>query len=329
MSSATVSRALGGSYPVASRTRNKIQRAIEELGYVANAHARALAGTTTRTVGLLIGDLVDPFFSHIARGAEREIAAAGHLCLIATAERDPRRELLFLDLMLEQRAEAVILVGGADPDSPLAPQFARRARSFAANSGRLVLCGRPPVGAPTPAVRYDNEGGAAAITEYLLAAGHERILFLGGPHRLSTTTDRVAGYRRALDARNVPVDPKLIHTGGFGRLYGYEQMTAILAGGTDFTAVFAANDNVGAGVFRALEEHGIRVPQDMSVVGYDDVPIASALTPPLTTVHVPLEELGREAARLALGMPGEDPGERDVVVGTHIVIRDSVSAPPR
>jgi LacI family transcriptional regulator len=331
VSSATVSRALGGNYPVASGTRDKIEHAVRELGYVANAHARALAGSRAGTVGLLIGDLIDPFFAFIARGVEREITSAGRLCLIAATHGDPRRELSFIDLMLEQRSEAVILVGGADPESSLAPRLARRVRSFAENSGQLVLCGRPPVGTPTAAVRFDNEGGAAAITEYLIAAGHERILFLGGPPRLSTTIDRVAGYRRALAARGVAEDPALVQTGGFGLAYGYAQMTEILQSRLTFTAVFAANDNVAAGAMRALTEHGREVPRDVSVVGYDDVPVASALTPPLTTVHVPLEELGREAGRLALAGadPGtEDPAERNVVVGTHIVIRDSV-APPR
>lgn len=331
VSSATVSRALGGNYPVAAGTRGRIEHAIRELGYVANAHARALAGSTTGTVGLLIDNLIDPFFAYIAHGVQHEIASAGRLCLVAATNGNPRRELSFIDLMFEHRSEAVILVGGADPESPLMPQLARRARSFAENSGRLVLCGRPPLAAPTAAVRFDNEGGASAITEYLLAAGHQRILFLGGPPRLSTTIDRVAGYRRALAARGIAADPALVWPGGFGPAFGYEQMKEILRSGLTFTAVFAASDNVAAGAMRALTERGRQIPRDVSIVGYDDVPVASALTPPLTTVHVPLEELGREAARLALAGPDPgtgDPAEWTVVVGTHIVIRKSVAPPP-
>lgn len=334
VSVATVSRVLNGNYPVATATRSRVERAVRELGYVANAHARALAGSATRTVGIVVSDVVDPFFAYIARGVEREATAAGRLCLIAATQGDPRRELALVDLLHEQRADAVVLVGGAPPDAGYTHQMARRAEALAAGGSLLVLCGRPALGPGVPAARveYANESGAAAITEYLLAAGHRRIVYLGGPPELSTTRARLAGHRAALAARGVPAAPELVATGLFGRRFGYQRTRSLLAEGADFTAVFAANDIVAAGAVEALTEAGRQVPRDVSVVGYDDVPISVEMRPRLTTVHVPLEEMGREAVRMALSDEDGDTNmvaRRHVTVGTHIVVRDSVAAAPR
>lgn len=203
--------------------------------------------------------------------------------------------------------------------------------SWTCGGSKLVLCGRPPLGeqAPTAAVEYDNEGGAFAITDHLLMQGHERILYLGGPPKLSTTRDRLAGHRRALELRGVTPDPELTQTGTFSRNFGYRRMAELLQDGPEFTAVFAANDIVAAGAAQALEEAGVRVPEDISLVGYDDIPVAQELRPRLTTVHVPLEEMGRQAVRLAVGGGDEDdwrePTAGALRLGTHIVVRDSVA----
>ncbi|WP_055563297.1 LacI family DNA-binding transcriptional regulator [Streptomyces atriruber] len=331
VSSATVSRVLNGNYPVAGDTRSRVHAAVEELGYVANAHARALAGTSNRTVGIVVHDVVDPFFAHIARGVERAASEAGRLCMVCCTHGDPRRELAFVDLLHEQRADAVVLVGGAHQDRSYAREVARRARGLHAGGARLVLCGRPSVGhgVPTLSVEYDNEGGAFALTDHLLTQGHERILYLGGPPRLSTTHDRLAGHRRALALRGVPKAPELVHTGAFSPAFGHRRLSELLASGLEFSAVFAANDMVAIGALQALEEAGLRVPDDVSLVGYDDVPAAATLRPRLTTVRVPLEEMGRQAVRIAVpdaeAEAWRPPAEGRVRLGTHIVVRDSVA----
>ncbi|OON80166.1 LacI family DNA-binding transcriptional regulator [Streptomyces tsukubensis] len=331
VSSATVSRVLNHNYPVAQATRDRVELAIRELGYVINAHARALAGTSNRTVGIIVQDLVDPFFSLIARGVEREASESGRLCMVSSTRGDPERELAFVDLLHEQRADMVILVGGAHSDRSHSKELAKRARDLHAGGSRLVLCGRPSIGqdVPTVSVEYDNEGGAFAITDHLLTQGHERILYLGGPPNLSTTRDRLAGHRRALDMRGAGHVPELVHTGAFSPAFGHHRLSEILRSTLEFSAVFAANDMVAIGALQALEEAGVRVPDDISLVGYDDVPAALPLRPRLTTVHVPLEEMGRQSVRLA--SPGEGDGWRPagegaVKLGTHIVVRDSVRA---
>lgn len=331
VSVATVSRTLAGNYPVAKATRERVQHAVATLNYVANANARALAGSTTRTVGIIINDVADPFFAYIARGVERQASAEGRMCLIMATHGDKERELALVDLLRERRTDAVILVGGASDDPKFRKQMADRARSLAAEGSVLVLCGRPSLGAgvPTKMVTYDNEGGAFAMTDYLISQGHRRILYIGGPSNFSTTSARLAGFNRALRARGIAEDPSLIHQGAFGRAFGYQRMSEIIASGLDYTAVFAANDVVASGVLQALEENQIRVPEDVSLVGYDDIPLANELRPRLTTVHVSLEDMGKEAVRLALADSGHDTGasyDDTLTVGTHIIIRDSVRA---
>ncbi|MEU9861066.1 LacI family DNA-binding transcriptional regulator [Streptomyces sp. NPDC047971] len=331
VSTATVSRVMNRNYPVSSATRERVEAAVRELGYVVNAHARALAGTDGQTVGIIVNDVVDPFYAFIARGVEREAAAGNRLCLVCTTQGDPRRELGAIELMQERRAAAVILVGGSTDDRSYRRELARKARELDDGGMQLVLCGRPSIGddLPTSSVEYDNEGGAFAVTDHLLTSGHERILYLGGPPALSTTRDRLAGHRRALALRGVRPAPELVRTGAFSPAFGWRELSRILASGLEFTAVFAANDMVAIGALQALEEAGRRVPEDVSLVGYDDIPAALTVRPRLTTVHVPLEEMGRRAVRGALPVEDGDawrpPAARRVRLGTHVVVRDSVA----
>ncbi|MGW3507958.1 LacI family DNA-binding transcriptional regulator [Streptomyces sp. NPDC000994] len=333
VSTATVSRVMNRNYPVSAATRERVEVAMRELGYVVNAHARALAGASGRTVGIIVSELIDPFYAYIARGVEREATDGDRLCLVCCTQGDPQRELAFIELMHERRADAVVLVGGSVEDRAYKAELARRARELDAGGSKLVLCGRPSLGdgVPTVGVEYDNEGGAFAITDHLIRQGHERILYLGGPPGLSTARDRLAGHRRALELRGIARDPELEQPGAFSRAFGYRRMAELLNGGPEFTAVFAANDIVAAGAAQALEEAGLRIPQDMSLVGYDDIPVAQELRPRLTTVRIPLEEMGRQAVRVALNGGDEDdwraPTTGTLRLGTHIVVRESVAAP--
>ncbi|WP_312892752.1 LacI family DNA-binding transcriptional regulator [Allostreptomyces psammosilenae] len=328
VSVATVSRVLAENYPVAPATRQRVLRAIRDLDYVANAHARALAGVGTETVAFVVEDVRGPSFAHAAHGVEQETARRGRLCLVCATGGDPRRELAVVKLMREQRAGAVILVGGIEDSPTYRARMAEFAQSLESAGSRLVLCGRPPLGEDVPAtvVEYDNEGGAYGLSSHLLSAGHRRILFLGGLATHTTTAGRLAGHNRALADHGVEADPALVENGDFTRAYGYRRTRERIAAGVDFTAVFAGTDMVAAGALEAITEAGLRVPDDISLVGFDDIPLASDLTPKLTTVHVPYEELGRAAVRLALDRRerGGDRTEQHLVLGTHVVVRQSV-----
>jgi LacI family transcriptional regulator len=275
-------------------------------------------------VAIVVNSVISPHYAHVAQGVQDQAVRDGRLCIVGTTGGDAERELAMIQLMREEHAEAVILVGNIMADAAYRERMADYARALALAGSQLVLCGRPPLGPDVPAivVEYDNTGGAHAITSHLLSAGHKRILFLGRRAGYTTQESRIAGYRGALAAYRVPHDPGLEVDGTMERREGYRMMRERLDGGPrDFTAVFAANDQIAAGAREALRESGLSVPGDISLAGFDDLPPAADID--LTTVHVPHEELGRTAVRLA--MESEAPGTvRHVLLGTHIVVRDSV-----
>ncbi|MFI5916235.1 LacI family DNA-binding transcriptional regulator [Dactylosporangium sp. NPDC051541] len=325
VSIATVSRVLGGTYPSAPVTRSKVMRAVRDLGYVANSHARALAGISTKNVAIILNSVVSPFYAYVAQAVETQAAQEGRLVLISTTGGDLRRELGAVKLMQEEHADAVILVGNVVDSDEYRKRMAEYAHALASAGSQLVLCGRPSLGPDVPAivVEYDNAGGARAATGHLLSAGHRRILYLGHKPGYTTSEGRLSGYRDALDGYGVPFDAGLRVDGAtLERAEGHRLMRERLrAGEPDFTAVFAANDQIAAGARQALLERGLRIPEDISLMGYDDLPPAVDIG--LTTVHLPHDELGRTAVRLALRRD-RDAVDDHVVLGTHVVVRDSV-----
>ncbi|MGC9539754.1 LacI family DNA-binding transcriptional regulator [Streptomyces sp. UG1] len=329
VSAATVSRVLSGKYRVPPETRSRVLRAVRTLDYVANVHARALVGGGRKLVAVILRQVTSPFYAQVAEGIEAEAAAQGWLCLVGATGGDPRRETEVIQLMREEGARVVILVGGIVEDAAYRKRVTRYAQTLDAAGSRLVLCGRPSPdpGLPALVVEFDNEAGARAATTHLLSAGHRRIVFLGGLPGNTAMDARVAGYRAALAAHGLPPEAAHVIDCGLGRTAGMRAMTALLADGPRFTAVFAGDDMVAAGALRAIADAGLSVPGDLSVVGYNDIPLAEDFGPPLTTVRTPAEELGRAAVDLALREPRELPGTCHVLA-THVVIRNSVG-PPR
>jgi LacI family transcriptional regulator len=328
VSMSTVSRVMTGSHQVSAERRTRVLRAIDDLDYVVNTHARSLSGSATETVAIVLEDITGPSFAAMAHGVEQQAAERGRLCLVCATHGDPEQELRMVDLMRRQQAKVVILVGGTEDLDEYRARMARFARSLDAAGSRLVLCGRPPLdsGVPATVVEYDNENGAFAATSYLLAAGHRRILALPGAENFTTGDGRLAGYRRALEARGVPYDPRLVLRTDYTRRSGERAARELLSAYPDVTAVFAGSDEVAFGLMNVLRDAGLRMPEDMSIVGYDDVPEARAVSPKLTTVHVPFEQVGRTAVRLALERQ-EGEIEEHVTLGTHLEIRESVAAP--
>ncbi|HZX02107.1 LacI family DNA-binding transcriptional regulator [Kribbella sp.] len=331
VSATTVSRVLAGNYPVSAATRARVLKAVRELDYVINAQARALVGGGTKTVAFIVHDLVGPSFAYVGQGVEQQATAEGRLCLVCATHGDPERELELVELMREQQAEAVVLVGGRVNSRSYVERAMQIAHALDKSGSRLVLCGSPPLGPDVPAtvVEYDNEGGAYAVTSYLISLGHRDIAFLGAGEPGHTTIDgRLRGFERAHEAHQLPMTPHRTRAITFDRESGYQATRDLLSGDRTFTAIFAATDVVASGVLVALREAGLRVPEDVSVVGYDDIPLARDLTPELTTVHVDYEELGRTAVRYALNRDRHAMSQH-TVIGTHVIIRDSAGPPPR
>jgi LacI family transcriptional regulator len=326
VSVATVSRTLAGNYPVSEEARSRVMAAVESLHYVINVHAKALSGRVPGPVALVIKDITGPSLAHVAAGVEQEAADRGRLSLVCATHDDPAREDALVQLMREQHAAAVLLVGSVVPDEAYERRMIGYAKALDAAGSRLVLVGRP---APAPdmpvtVVDYDNRGGAFQAVSHLLASGHRRVLFLGGEEGLSSGDERRAGYRDALRAHGVEHIEELDTTGTYTRASGHVRTRDALRAGLEFSAVFAASDMVALGALAAVREAGLDVPGEVSVVGFDDVPFAADLTPPLTTVRVPYEELGRTAVRLALGRADSPVGDDHVMLGTQLVIRQSV-----
>jgi LacI family transcriptional regulator len=327
VSVATVSRVLTGNYPVAAATRTKVLRAVRDLDYVVNAHARALAGNHSKIIAVLLSDFTSPFYHRVASGVEQQAMAEDRLCMVSTTGGDPEREVKLVEALREQNVDAVVLVGGVIDSPEYREHMARLARLLDSAGSRLVVCGRPSPGEnlPLTVVEYDNAGGAFAATSHLLSQGHRRILFIGGDPADTTTRDRLHGYRRAMAAYGVEEDRGLVTVGTQLPQFAYSELKKRLAAGPpDFTAIFAWDDHIAARSLVALRESGVSVPDDVSVIGYNDEREAQDVFPALTTVSIPHTELGREAVRLALHRDGAAAANQHVLLGTHIVLRDSV-----
>ncbi|MEU9235667.1 LacI family DNA-binding transcriptional regulator [Streptomyces subrutilus] len=343
VSPATVSRVLNGGYPVAGGTRTRVERAVEELGYIANGPARALAAATSDLVGVLVHDVADSFFGILAGSLQSALAPAGpggarRLAVVCNTEGDPAAELAYLALLEGQRAGGVVLTGGAAEDPGHTAALAARVARMAATGAPVVLCGRPPLPLPDDApsgllvatVTFDDHGGAFRLAEHLLALGHRRIASVAGPPGLSTTRERLAGHRAALlrhDPRLPEACADLTVHAAFTRSAGYDATRELLRRGAPFTAVAAANDTVATGVAAALREAGLRIPEDVSVAGFDDLPFCADTAPALTTVRVPLREAGALAAHLVTGRRPLPPGGI-TTLPTELMVRASTGPAP-
>src|SRR5215471_19325704 len=301
VSTATVSRVLNRNYPVSEGVRQRVMVAVRELGYVANAHARALLTSTSGTVGVILHDVSDPYFAEIVRGIQEVAAHEDRLVVICNSLREPAREITYIEMLRAHRVDAIIMAGGHMVDDEYVMALREQALQLRSQGSRLVLCGRHPVRAD--AVVPDNAAGAARLVRHLLAGGHRRIAHLSGPPGLSTSQDRLDGYLGALASFGIEPDPALMVPGDFSREGGHRATGCLLESGARPTAIFAANDLAAVGALTCLHERGLRVPEDVSVVAFDDVPVARDVTPALTTIRVPMVEMGRQSMRLALRDP--------------------------
>ncbi|NJQ02563.1 LacI family DNA-binding transcriptional regulator [Streptomyces zingiberis] len=348
VSSATVSRVLSGNYPVSEATRARVLRAVGELDYVVNGPASALAAATSDLVGILVNDIADPFFGIMAGAVQSEIAelhgTGAKLAVVCNTGGSPERELTYLTLLQRQRAAAVVVTGGAAEGADHAAAVAAKLGRLTDAGTRVVLCGRPPLpprGDGEPAVTtlaFDNRGGARRLTEHLLTLGHRRIGYVTGPPDRTTTRHRLEGHRAALAAAGVPgagapaaagtsAAERLTVHGRFDRASGYDATLELLRREPELTAVVAANDTIALGACAALRDQGLRIPADVSVAGFDDLPFSADAVPALTTVRLPLHEAGARAGRLATNREPAPPGGV-ATIRAELMVRAS-TAPPR
>lgn len=333
VSPATVSRVLNGNYPVAAATRERVLRAVDELDYVLNGPASSLAAATSDLVGILVNDIADPFFAILAGAIQSEIGGTGgraggeRLAVTCSTGGSPERELTCLTLLQRQRAAAVVLTGGGVGNHPQTEAVAAKLRKLEAAGTRVVLCGRPPAqDTGAVALSFDNRGGAKALTEHLLGLGHRRLGYIAGPAERTTTRHRLEGHRAALAEAGVEDDPRRTVHGRYDRRSGYEATLELLRRDPALTAVVAADDTLALGACAALRDSGLRIPEDVSVAGFGDLPSSIDAVPALTTVRLPLADAGARAGRVAMGREEPPPGNIAVVRG-ELMVRGSTAVP--
>lgn len=339
VSPATVSRVLNGNYPVAASTRERVLRAVDDLDYVLNGQASALAAATSDLVGILVNDIADPFFGIMAGAAQTEIGGPGDgsgraggekLAVVCNTGGSPDRELTYLTLLQRQRAAAVILTGGAVEDPAHQAAVAAKLAKLADAGTRVVLCGRPPLpdgAAVVAALAFDNQGGARLLARHLLSLGHRRIGYVAGPLERTTTRHRLKGHRQAMrEAGAAGDEDRLTVHGSYDRRSGYDATVELLRREPEITAVVAANDTVALGAAAALRDRGLRIPEDISVAGFDDLPFSVDVVPALTTVRLPLAEAGARAGRLAMGKENPPPGGL-ALIPAELMVRGSTAGP--
>ena len=319
VSRAAVSLVLRDRPGVGAATRVRVQQAMRDLGYVYNRGAANLRQSRSSVVGMIINDLTNPFFAQLAVGIDRALQISGYMPFMANTGESVVRQGDLIRSMREHGAVGLIICPalGTDPD-----ELAELARDFP-----LVLAVRRIGGAKLATAASENERGAYAATRHLLYLGHRRIAFLGGRDSTIIRQERVAGYRAALEASAVSYDPSLVIEAMPTRLGGIDAMTAALAVADGPSAALCFNDVVAMGAIIAAERHGLRVGQDMALVGFDDIAEASLVSPPLTTVAVNPEVLGENAARLLLTQIREGVGSIGNYVGdARLVVRGSCGA---
>jgi LacI family transcriptional regulator len=321
VSLATASRVLNGSErTVRESYRSRVLAAAAELGYRANPHAQAIARGASNIVGLVVHDLADPYFSAIADGVMRRCEQRDLVMVLGATRRDPEREIEYIAALRAQRARAVVIVGSRTTDRELTARLAKEVAGYAESGGRVACITQNRLGTNT--VLVQNRSGARDLAAELVQLGHRRFAVLAGPADLVTARDRHAGFIDGLVRSGVSTrDVRAVH-GAFTRDGGYAAAEELVDQGIDATCVFACTDVMAVGAMAALRDHGLRVPQDVSMAGFDDIKTLRDLVPPLTTVHLELEEMGERAAVLALDSSPNDP-PRLVRVRGRVVLRDS------
>jgi LacI family transcriptional regulator len=325
VSPATASRVVSAAdYPVSAATRERVLAAARTLDYVPNALARGLLKSRVPVVAVIVHDITDPYFSEIVRGVEDAASAAGYLVISCSSERDAERERSYVRLLRSMRAAAIVFAGSGLDDPEQNAEIDRHVAAMRADGAAIVHLS--PHARGEPDVGVDNAAGIAAMVEALVGLGHRRIAFLAGPRSLFVARERLEGYRRGLGAAGIPYDETLVIATSFDTDGGALAIDALLGSGSPFTAVCCANDLLALGALQRLAARGVDVPGRVSVAGFDDISTAALTAPSLSTVRLPLREMGRlgfeQADRMLAGEAAAP-----VRLPTEVVLRGSTAAP--
>jgi DNA-binding LacI/PurR family transcriptional regulator len=320
LSPSTVSRALNRSGYVSAQAQRQVDQAISELGYQPNWMARSLRGKPSGTIGLIIPDILNVFYTALARSVSATLRAPGYALILCVSNEDPEIDHEYLETLWEKRVDGIIYAHPAvGHNSPFVRELAKRGMP-------MVELNRQREKDILDAVLADNFQGAYQMTEYLIQRGHCRIGLIVGELALTTGKDRLAGYRRALEDAGIPLDSNLIRTGTFTREYGEKATYELLQLAEPPTALFAGSNRILAGALFALQKQGRCVPGDISVVAFDDAEWLSVTNPPITVVDIATDEMARLAIDLLLrriAYPQREGKPVTYVLSTSLIERES------
>jgi len=320
VSHSTVSRALSDSPLVKAETKARIQRLAQEMGYSPDAIARSLVTQKTRTVGVVVTTITDPFVAEVVQGVEDTAQENDYSVILASSASDPERELAAVEMLRAKRVDSVIVTS-----SRVGALYLEHLERFGVPVV-LVNNHNEQSGRYTFSVSVDNQHGGHLATAHLVQRGHRSIGYVSGPEGRSDDVERLAGYRQALDEADIPFDPALVVPGN-GRLDGGERALRTLTRvAKPPTAVFCYNDMTAIGLISAARQLGILVPENLAVVGFDNIPLAAHAYPPLTTIAQPQRDMGRQAMNMALALMSA--GDltipvSDVVIRGELVVRET------
>jgi len=292
VSPTTVSHVINNTRFVSPEARERVLQAMQELGYRPNVLARSLRRGETYTLGLILPDSANPFFAEIARAMEDAAFRRGYNVILGNSENDLEKERLYVDVLVTKQVDGLIFVASGDRSRSL--------EDLVHQDLPVVVVDRQLANVEVDTVLTDNFQGGFQATRTLLELGHRRIGCITGPSHLTPSAQRVIGYRRALEAAGLGVDESLIVRGDFQPRSGYQAAQALMHTPQPPTAIFVCNDMMAIGALRALAEMGLRVPEDVSLIGFDDIELASYTTPPLTTIRQDKAAMAQTALNLLL-----------------------------
>lgn len=310
VSTATVSRVLSRPEAVAEKTAQKVLKAIEVLNYQPNVLARQLRRLETKTILVVVPDITNPFFSKVLRGIESVAVAKGYQVLLGDTGNDVDRESSYLNILQQKKADGMVL---------LTARMEPRAVEEIAREFPVVLACEYIEGSSLPTVSIDNISGARRATEYLIGLGHQRIGCISGPLDIVLSKDRLKGFYQAMARNSITVEPVLVQEGNFTFESGFNLMKKFFALGQLPTAIFAANDEMAMGAIKAIKSKGLNVPEDVSVIGFDDLKFSSIFEPSLTTVAQPAFQIGETAMELLMKLINEEE-----VLQEQIILEDTL-----
>jgi len=320
----TVSRVINQSGYFSEEARMRVEAAIDELGYVPNRLARSLRSKRTNVIALVLTDITNPFFTTLARSVEDAASDAGFMVIICNTDESEVEEQKNLHTLLQQQVDGILLVPACSTSASV--DLIQKQKTPV-----VVLDRRMPAGTEVDIVRGDSEGGAYQLIQLLIGLGHKRIAVLSGPRDVSTAQDRVAGYQRAMCEADLEAAANLVYYGGFTQPYGYEMAQRALSANPRPTALFATNNFIAIGCLKALQDAGLRVPEDIAIVSFDDLPSTLITFPFFTVAAQPAYEMAKKATQLLLArLNGEASAAcQEIVLPTEIIVRQSSGQPQR